>query len=105
MRVSEYGDKFVRIDFSFDRGERGMETFTGERGAHLNVSGSQKSASKKANRAGAMDYSPCTRQTPSCTCASANFRGIILGGDDGEEDGDEVEEGGHVACNTVVMSG
>jgi hypothetical protein len=52
MRVSEYGDEFVRIDFSFDRGERGMETFTGERGAHLNVSGSQKSASKRQTELG-----------------------------------------------------
>jgi hypothetical protein len=64
---------------------------------------SERTRQKAAESRAKQDSSPWTRQTSSCICASANFRGVVPRDGDGEdEDGDDEGEGGSDAC-TVAM--
>jgi hypothetical protein len=112
--VPEDGDELVSIDLSFDRAERRVAAFVCERGAHC-VKETQGRGTGRAGRERTKvnalgKYAaesgertlPCTRQTSLCTCASANFRGLMEMVDDGDVGGVD-ESGVGAACTAVAI--
>ena len=114
--VPEDGDELVSIDLRFDRAERRVAAFVCERGAHCvtetqgrgtgRAGGGRRTKKNALGKCAAESGErtlPCTRQTSLCTCASANFRGLMEMVDDGDVGG--VDESGEGAACTAVAIG
>jgi hypothetical protein len=110
--VPEDGDELVSIDLRFDRAESRVATLVCERGAHwIDVKGRGERGQgeekgehiRKKSAAESSDGRtlPCTRQTSRCTCASANFRGLMARDSDGDVDG--ADGSGVAACTAVAI--